>query len=323
MNNMDFSNDPSQEPSDSDPIIVKADEVDEAGADISTISPDNTSSESDFNARIESRRAHDAEAVDSPKLLANAVPSPPRSIARPILRREGSAPAPPTQPPPAPPRQEDGAGPTDSLSLLQLRKLVGDLPKLEPTAYAYEYEETRSFPEELQEWFQYSEEERFIILGAKESFDEAWHPILRAREDADSGNPSWTDAPDADRQQLVKQAVSALDSGDVAIRVNSLGALSYTVLGAWDDTAGVDYDVREPKLADSTMSWLELQTTKPAYQLQWMIKGVQMLWGRTILGKLIDLLKGIWESEQSVSHLLPRLACALRMCRADRIWSIG
>lgn len=320
---MDFSNDPSQEPSDSDPIIVKADEVDEAGADISTISPDNTSSESDFNARIESRRAHDAEASDGPKLLANAVPSPPRSIARPILRREGSAPAPPTQPPPAPPRQEDVAGPTDSLSLLQLKKLVGDLPKLEPTAYAYEYEETRSFPEELQEWFQYTEEERFIILGAKESFDEAWHPILSAREDVDAGSTSWTDAPEADRRRLVKQAVSALDSEDVATRVNSLGALSYILLGAWEDTAGVDYDVEEHKLSKPTMSWLDLQTTKPAYQMQWMISGVRMLWGRETLSKLIDLLKMIWESEQSVSHLLPQFACASRICHADRIWSIG
>ncbi|KAL9633784.1 MAG: hypothetical protein Q9164_004495, partial [Protoblastenia rupestris] len=142
-------------------IIVKADEVDEAGADISTISPQNASDESDFNARIESRRAQDAQSVSSPKILANAVPSLPRPISRPILRREGSTPAPPQQPPPpAPPQpREEGGNGTDSLSLLQLRRLVSDLPKIEPTAYAYEHDETRTFPEELEEWFQYIEEE--------------------------------------------------------------------------------------------------------------------------------------------------------------------
>ncbi len=41
---------------DNEAIIVKADEVDEAGADISTISPENAS-ESEFTDRIETRRA--------------------------------------------------------------------------------------------------------------------------------------------------------------------------------------------------------------------------------------------------------------------------
>lgn len=49
-----------------------------------------------------------------------------------------------------------------------------DLPKLEATAYAYDYSETRSLPEELEEWFSYTEEERYILLRAKQTFDEKW-----------------------------------------------------------------------------------------------------------------------------------------------------
>ena len=45
------------------------------------------------------------------------------------------------------------------MSVAQLRSIVTNLPKLEPKAYAYSYEETRTFPEELEEWFQYTEYE--------------------------------------------------------------------------------------------------------------------------------------------------------------------
>lgn len=114
-------------PDDTAAIIVKADEVDESGADISTISPtDNTPSE--FEARIETRRAQDAQVGGTPRVLANAVASPAKPSTRPILRRERSAPPPPQQPPPPAPSQQRDAGATDSLSLQQLRRLVTDLP---------------------------------------------------------------------------------------------------------------------------------------------------------------------------------------------------
>jgi len=61
---------PSLARQDSEAIIVKADEVDESGADISTISPsDAAESESEFNARIESRRAQDAQPRSWPMLF--------------------------------------------------------------------------------------------------------------------------------------------------------------------------------------------------------------------------------------------------------------
>ena len=306
---MEFPNPGQEESSDIDAIIVKADEIDEAGADISTISPTNSHSESDFNNRIESRRAQDAQTIGSPKILANAVPSPPRPNSRPILRREGSTPAPPQQPPPpAPPRQQEESNPTDSLSLLQLRRLVGDLPKIEPTAYAYEYEETRSFPEELQEWFQYSEEERYMLLRAKEGFEEQWEYTNTGKRDTRDADLGWTDVRDQDREKFVEGAARALESEDLATRVKSLGCMTYIALGCWGDTSGVEKETGEHDLLHFAAEWLESQSTKPKFQLDWIVNGVRLLCVHSILQRLVGILNALWDSEQSVSRLpLPTL----------------
>ena len=285
-------------------IIVKADEVDESGADISTISPTD-STESDFNARIESRRAQDAQSSGSPKVLANAVPSPPKATARPILRRESSTPAPPPQRPPAPPqRHEEPTNPTDSLSLLQLRRLVTDLPKLEPTAYAYDYSETRSFPEELGEWFSYTEEERYMLLRAKQTFDEKWEQALAMRPDPSDKALEWTDVEQEDRESFIIGAIQALDSTEIASRVKSLECISYVALGIWGDTAGVEAGQDNVEMLSDDKKWIESQSTKPKLQLSWIVKGTRMLRKHGAVQKLLEALKNLWECEQLVSSLL-------------------
>ena len=287
-----------------DAIIVKADEVDEAGADISTISPAD-GSESEFNARIESRRAQDAQAGGSPKILANAVPNPSKAAARPILRREGSAPAPPQQPPPNPPQsQDEPSNPTDSLSLLQLRRLVTDLPKLEPTAYAFEYSETRSFPEELQEWFSYTEEERYMLLQAKETFNEKWEQAQAERANPSDRVVEWTAVELEDRESFIVGAIKGLDNPELSSRVKSLECISYVALGAWGDTAGMDVPGDEVDLSVEAKKWVETQNTKPKLQLKWIMNGTRMLCKNGAVQKLFDVLRRLWESEQSVSPLL-------------------
>lgn len=296
-------------PNNSEAIIVKADEVDEAGADISTISPnDVTESESDLNARIESRRAQDAQPrpQGSPKILANAVPSPPKPAARPILRREGSAPAPPQQPPPpAPPQvQEEAKNPTDSLSLLQLKRLVTDLPKLEPTAYAYEYSETRSFPEEIEEWFSYTEEERYMLLRAKQTFNDKWEQAQAERLDASDKASEWTDVEPEDRESFIIGAIKALDSSECSSRVKSLECVSYVALGVWDDTAGVHPEGDSVELLPGDVKWSDSQSIKANIQLNWILNGTRMLCRHGAVQKLLDILVRLWKSEQSVSPLL-------------------
>ena len=296
---------PVEESSDSDAIIVKADEVDEAGADISTISPSTTDSESEFNARIENRRAADAQ-TSSPKVLANAVPSPPRPLPRPILRRDGSAPAPPKQPPPPVPPKEDTDKPTDSLSLLQLKKLVGELPKLEPTAYAYEYSETRIFPEELQEWFTYSEEERIMLLRAQDDFEEKWHEkIANASVEEDEYTP-WIDATNRGRETFVQELKESLEEDDLRARVKALECLSYITLGTWGDTVGITDEAGQTKEESPILGQAQPDEDDKdnAYhrsQLKWIINGTQLLHRKGIVQSVINVLKELWDSEQSVS----------------------
>ena len=289
---------------DNDAIIVKADEVDEAGADISTISPADAS-ESEFNARIETRRAQDAQPSGSPKILANAVPSPPRAATRPILRREGSTPAPPQQPPPPAPgqTQEDASGTTNSLSLQQLRRLVTDLPKLEPTAYAYNYSETRSFPEELEEWFSYTEEERYMLLRAKQTFDEKWEQAQAERADLTDKALEWTDVEPENRESFVRDAINSLESPELASRVKSLECISYVALGVWGLTAGANDEEEGIELCETDEKWLASQNTKSKMQLKWIAYGRQILTKFGATTKLLSVLKKLAESEQSVSPL--------------------
>jgi len=286
---------------DSVAIIVKADEVDEAGADISAISPtDNTPSE--FEARIETRRAQDAQNNGTPKVLANAVASPPKALSRPLLRREVSAPPPPQQPPPPAPAQQSGdiPGNTDSLSLQQLRRLVTDLPKLEPTAYAYEYADTRSFPEELDEWFQYTEEERYMLLRAKQTFDEKWEQAQATRIDSTDEALIWTDVDEKARKRFIKEALQALESAEIATRIAGLECISYIALGAWAHTAGLEAGRGENELGVGN----EDSYARSRVQLRWIRHDVGLLSDAGAVQRLLDTLHKVSESEQSVSPCL-------------------
>lgn len=289
---------PCAEPEERGAVIVKADEVDEAGADISTIIPSN-SSETEFDQRIESRRAQDAQPGGSPKILANSVPSAPKWWARPVLRRDGSAAPPPQQPPPpAPPQQREETGnPTDSLSLMQLKKLVTDLPKFEPTAYAFEYEDTRAFPEELEEWFQYTEEDRYILLRSKQMFEEKWAQTQTTSVIAAQGSLGWSKVPQADRESFLTGAVQALSSPEGTTRVKSLECISYVALGAWADTAGLDEENNDPGSSGDDAKALDPQYRKSRLQLNWIHNGARLLCQVSAVPALIDILRRICKSE--------------------------
>lgn len=308
---MDYT-DAAVEPEQTSAIIVKADEVDEAGADISTISPRNSSG-AEFDERIESRRAQDAQARGSPKVLANAVPSPPKSNIRPNIRRDGSVTLPPQQPPPpTPPQQRDDPGNhSDSLSLMQLRRLVTDLPKLEPTAYAYEYEDTRAFPEELEEWFQYTEEERHGLLKAKQTFEEKWEQAQASCHDSSTKALEWAEVGSADRESFLIGSLQALRSSEINTRVKILECISYIALGVWGETAGLDVENDSPNLYQSDTNSLDSRYNKSKSQMKWIFDGANLLRKVGAIQGLIDVLRKFCESDQSVTHATHRL-CPLR-----------
>ncbi|KAL8645443.1 MAG: hypothetical protein Q9226_007300 [Calogaya cf. arnoldii] len=239
------------------PLIIKADELDSTGTDVSTPVPEISTP---ITPALQAPPFPSAQSPSNPNLTASPKPV----QIRPILRREGSTQPPPAQaPPPAldqPQQQgEEGAQlPTDSLSLQQLRRLVTEFPKLEPQAYAYEHNDTRSFAEEVEEWFPYSEDERYLLLRGKETFEAQW----QQREATDG--VKWIDVDDDTRSRFVQDMEKGMTKGN---EVELIECMSYLALGCWGDTAGLEEESEEP----------HDQFARSAAQIRWMRRGCEVL----------------------------------------------
>ncbi len=305
--------DPSSQSKKRDTIIVKAEEADEAGADISTVSP---TDDPDFDANFEAIRARLARAKEQKE--QNIAPSTAKLPTRPQLRRDGSAPPPPQQPPPpAPPQQQndDVGNTTDSLSLMQLKRLVTDMPRVEPIAYAFDYRDTQSFPEEIDEWFQYTGEDRNMVLQGKVMFEAKWENFTSETLVESGGAPTWMRASDNERRAFIATKLSGLEDADLFTRVACLEAIVYVALGSWNDTAGLkdegDSKIEAREEGDESGSIHELSSL----QIQWMRKGVDMILACSGLQPIFNVFRRICEQEQLVgSCLLNHLVCK---CHSD------
>ncbi|KAI9873301.1 MAG: Factor arrest protein 11 [Pleopsidium flavum] len=288
--------DPSGQGPNKESIVVKTDEVDEAGADISTISP---TDDPEFDANFEAIRARLARAKEQKE--QNIPPSSAKLPTRPQLRRDGSAPPAPQQPPPPAPRQqqqEDVGNTTDSLSLLQLKRLVTDMPRVEPVAYAFDYRDTQSFPEEIDEWFQYTGEDRDLVLQGKVTFEAKWKIFIHEADLQPGSAPMWTQASDDKRGAFIAQTLAGLEDADLYTRVSCLEAIVYVALGSWYDTAGLkDEDgSRSGPREEGDESGSTHESS--SLQIQWMLKGVDMILGCSGLQPIFNVFKRICEQEQ-------------------------
>ena len=279
-------------------IVVRADEVDEAGTDISPIT---STGDEDLSERVEARRQHDLQNASSPKPLANAALSAPKPPVRPILRRETSAQPPPKQqPPPAPQQQDEVGNAADSLTLAQLKDIVKDLPKLEPMAYAYTYEDTRSLPEELEEWFQYTEEDGDMLSRAEEIFEEklstfdfdtpptAWPPRYQ-----------WLELPVECRDMFVSQQLADLPSLDPPTLSKNLEAVAYISLGVWKETAWLKDEV--PSENEHDYEPPNDKYRKTYGQLKWIVNAAEMLCRLGTVPSLYDTMRHIYDNDESVA----------------------
>ncbi|KAJ5504899.1 Phosphatidic acid phosphatase type 2/haloperoxidase [Penicillium fimorum] len=210
--------------------VVKADEVDQTGTDISPVSDDQLMEEVAEGLRQEQA----SQAAPAPE---TAPPAPEKSMKRPELRREGSAPPPPMQPPPPAPTQETTDRGASSLSLSDLRKLVGEMPKIEQPAYAFEYADAQSFPDELDEWFQYNAFDRVMLTGTKATFNQKWHAFCQQRQ-RDTPGLSWLDASKDLRRSFVSQMLEDLQLAEVSARLEALETICYVVTGVWGLSGG-------------------------------------------------------------------------------------
>ncbi len=296
--NMDEADPPNQ--SDRRDFLPKSEKVDESSADVSTVSPmDNP----EMDVHGEATRPGLAKTKENN--AQNAPPPTIRLLTRPQLRRETSAPPPPQQPPPpAPPQQQQDEVGTDSLSLMQLKRLVTDMPKVEPTAYAFEYKDTQSFPEELEEWFQYTEEDKSMVLQGKTTFEAKWDDFLHATAGTSGDALTWVQASEDRRKLFVLGQILGLGNDDIFDRVACLEALLYIALGSWGDTAGLKDDDDPAKDAEEKGDDSCHDYDSSSLQIRWMRKGAETILFCSGLQRIYDAFTRICEQEQSVGSRL-------------------
>ncbi|KAH8431377.1 FAR11/STRIP family protein [Aspergillus melleus] len=247
--------------------FVKADEVDQTGTDISPVSDDQLMEEVVEGLRQE-------QASQSTSAAANeAPPQVEKAARRPELRRDVAAPPPPPlQPPPPAPVQQNSERPPDSLSLAQLRQLVQEMPKIEQPAYAFEYADSQPFEEEIEEWFQYSEFDRAMLLGMRSSFEQKWTAFGESHEIG--SNVSWTEASDAQRKSFISQVISRLRDREILVRIEALEILCYVVTGVWGITAG--RSVHDDDHQDDSSQTAAKNLTPKSLQLSWIENNVSL-----------------------------------------------
>ncbi|KAJ5263459.1 Phosphatidic acid phosphatase type 2/haloperoxidase [Penicillium angulare] len=259
--------------------IVKADEVDQTGTDISTISDDQLMKEVAEELRQEQAQEQEQNQEQEQEQTSEAIPAtesgnsqPEKNAKRPELRRDAPvAPPPPRQPPPPAPVQQNADRAPDSLSLAQLQRLVQEMPKIEQPAYAFEYADSQAFPEELDEWFQYNDFDRVMLAGMKGTFDRQWATFCRQQNPGTIGL-SWIDASDDLRQLFMTQSLDRLQYPEISVRLEALENITYTVTGVWGLTAGhstPDYPsnldtksaAETPRSKSLQIEWIELNVS--------------------------------------------------------------
>ncbi|OBT56190.1 hypothetical protein VE04_04063 [Pseudogymnoascus sp. 24MN13] len=144
-------------------------------------------------------------------------------------------------PPPGPPashepnpsrpqiqRDQQEAQPDDSLSLLQLKRIVSDFPRVEPTSYAFTYADTASFEEEIDEWFGYANTESLRVNRARVCWGGRWKQ---------SSKKLWMEEERSVKSEFVRKECEGL-KGEAGGRRKSLQRIMHILLGVWDESAG-------------------------------------------------------------------------------------
>lgn len=202
----------------------------------------------------------------------NTVPHPQTNAGppttRPQLQRNQSQPPPPHQPPPLPPPVPQQIGnPNDSLSLMQLRRIVTEFPRIEPIAYAFTYADTASFEEEIDEWFTYNEVEFLRIRTAKETFERRWKKF---------DTRSWLAADRETRMTFIRREVTGLQATDLRRRCKSLQTLLHITLGVWNETAESSSSAAVEEETD-TAELSKSKTTASKAQIESIKMGVMLI----------------------------------------------
>ncbi|RDW83863.1 FAR11/STRIP family protein [Aspergillus mulundensis] len=294
--------------------IVKADEVDQTGSDIVPVPDEEMMEEVAEGIRQEQAAQNSIAPTSEPPAQVHAANVP--LSRRPEMHRNTSAPPPPRQPPPPAPVQHNVEPQTDSLSLAQLKQFVQDMPKVEQPAYAFEYADSQPFAEEVEEWFQYSEFDRAMLLGMKTSFERTWASFCQSQPSL-SFRTSWLEAPEAMQKLFLTEVLDNLQDSEIMIRVESLESVCYVVTGVWGTTAGrstSDYSESSSPSAESAKS--------KSMQIQWIENNTKLVHECSGLPSLYGCLLRSFEksrvSASSDSNAAPENANPTLLAAAER-----
>ncbi|KUJ11508.1 pheromone-dependent cell cycle arrest protein-like protein Far11 [Mollisia scopiformis] len=211
-------------------------------------------------------------------------------MGRPQLQRNQPQPPPPHQPPPPPAPQ--AGNPNDSLSLMQLRRIVTEFPKIDPTSYAFTYADSSSFEEEVDEWFSYNDAEYKRLQRAQDTFERRWQKF--------SSKP-WLETDEAEQQKFIEREVNGLLATDLRRRCKSLQTILHIILGVWDETAGVKGSGTDAEVAKA-------KTKATPTQLEHMksgIKAVARFGGISLLVQVMqNAFKRLWDDDFRETKLL-------------------
>lgn len=208
------------------------------------------------------------------------VPAPPP--ARPTLQRNAMQTVPPAPDPPQQQQQASSiaveAAPTDSLSLLQLRRIVAEVHRAEPLAYDFEYSDMGPHAEEIDEWFSYHFWQWVRLISAQRAFEWHWDNEGgggNGETAAEGSGNAWDDADNDTRTRFVRAAIAGVQSNDAALRSVSIGKLVYLVLGRWGDTAMPNATAGD---SHSLASMSQLQAIKAGVECLTSLEGLPVVW---------------------------------------------
>lgn len=158
--------------------------------------------------------------------------------------------------------------PTDSLSLMQLRRIVATVNAAEPAAYDFVYSDMAPHAEEIDEWFVYQFWQWVRLNAAQKAFEWHW-------KHESGGKHGWDDADHDTRARFIQGAIAGVQSNDAALKANSIGKIMYLVLGRWGDTA---MPHATDEASRSIASIPQLQAIKAGVTCLTSLGGISVVW---------------------------------------------
>lgn len=166
------------------------------------------------------------------------------------------------------PQNQGPPQPTDSLSLAQLRRIVTEVNRNDNLAYDFVYADTGPHAEEIDEWFMYQFWQWVRLNSAQKAFEWHWNNDT-------GGEHAWDDADHDTRAKFVSAAIAGVQSNDAALRLASIGKITYLILGRWGDTAMPSATDGQSK---STASIPQLQAIKAGVECLSSLEGLPVIW---------------------------------------------